>query len=256
MDLDKNEIISKTELALWIMKSLQFFDAEDLDEDFELADNDPKDQKLSFEEYVETMYGIPKKTLQTYNSDTLADGDGNGNSQPFELREFNRLYNREFAKFIAADMNEDGFLTKEEYELFFDPSKEPKSLDFAIEEAKEKVDKNADNKIDFEEYKNDVNVIQEVSDIEELETLKEMFELLDLNGDNELSNEELYLWIQQDNGQIAADEAQHLLEMGDVDEDGKLSFVEIFEIMGTFLESDATQYGNMLRDGNPVHDEL
>jgi len=72
-----------------------------------------------------------------------------------------------------------------------------------------------------------------------------------MDGDGKLSGDELVLWIQQDNGEIAVDEAIHLIDTADKDEDGKLSHEEVMEAMEDFIESDATEYGFMLK-----HDEL
>ena len=84
-----------------------------------------------------------------------------------------------------------------------------------------------------------------------METEKDIFKDMDMNGDGYLNGDELILWIQQDNGEIAVDEAIHLIETADKDEDGKLSHDEVMEAMEDFIESDATEYGFMLK-----HDEL
>ena len=62
----------------------------------------------------------------------------------------------------------------------------------------------------------------------------------------------VFLWIQSDNGEIAVDEAAHLLDSADTDHDDKLTMQEVVDAMEEFLESDATEYGEMLR----FHDEL
>jgi len=79
----------------------------------------------------------------------------------------------------------------------------------------------------------------------------DIFKDMDMNDDGKLSGDELVLWIQQDNGEIAVDEAIHLIDTADKDEDGKLSHEEVMEAMEDFIESDATEYGFMLK-----HDEL
>ena len=66
---------------------------------------------------------------------------------------------------------------------------------------------------------------------------------MDIDGNGELNDDELVLWIQQDNGEIAMDETIHLIETADADEDGKLTHEEVMHAMEDFIESDATEYG-------------
>ena len=79
-----------------------------------------------------------------------------------------------------------------------------------------------------------------------------MFAAFDLNNNSFIDGDELLLWIQADNGEIAVDEAAHLMDSADVDQDDRLSLQEVVDAMEEFLESDATEYGEMLR----FHDEL
>lgn len=243
MDANSDNKISREELVGWTLRALQNMDARELSDDFELADAD-HDGKVSWEEYVENIYGLPKSIIEGYTTEDLNNNE--------ELKDFNRLFNREYAKFMAADANEDGFLNTEEYELFYNPGKEPKSTEFAINEALKNVDKNKDGKIDETEFLEDGKVPNpDLDDEEERENLEEIFDQLDLNSDKFLSGFELTLWIQQDNGEIAADETDHLMSEADSDEDGYLSYDEVHNAMEEFIESDATEYGYMLK-----HDEL
>jgi len=242
MDANKDGSIDRQELVHWTLRALQNMDARELAEDFEIADED-EDGKVSWEEYVENIYGLEASLISDYKTDDLEEND--------ELRDFNRLYNREYAKFMAADVNEDGSLNKEEYELFYNPGKEPKSTDFAIKEAMEKVDTDKDGQISHDEFVADGKIPNPPAEEEERDNLEEIFNQLDVNENGVLDGFELTLWIQQDNGEIAADETDHLMNEADEDGDMLLSYAEIHNAMEEFIESDATEYGYMLK-----HDEL
>lgn len=242
MDENNDGFVDKEELVHWTLRALQNMDARDLGEDFDIAD-DNGDGKVSWEEYVENIYGIPPEKLNDYTEKDMAEDE--------ELRDFNRLYNREYAKFVAADFNEDTQLSREEYTLFYNPGKEPKSTEFAIKQALEAVDKDGDGKIDQDEYMGDQKVPGPEPSEDELDNLQDIFMQLDVDENGTLEGFELILWVQQDNGEIAADETDHLMSEADEDEDGRLSHEEVHNAMEEFIESDATEYGYMLK-----HDEL
>lgn len=243
MDEDSSNSISRKELVQWTLKALQKMDAREMGEDFELADGD-EDGKVSWKEYVVNIYGVEEELIENF---TEADVIGNA-----ELADLNRLYNREYAKFVAADYNEDGLLDEKEYELFYNPANEPKSISFAIDHAMKQVDKDGDGTLSLDEYLNDFKVpMQDEEESDNKQSMIDIFMELDLNKNNKLDGDELSLWIQQDNGEIAADEASHLINECDEDENESLSYKEMEDCMEDFLESDATEYGFQLK-----HDEL
>ena len=84
------------------------------------------------------------------------------------------------------------------------------------------------------------------------ENEKETFEDLDLDKSGFIDSDlEKTLWLFVDNGEISIDEADHLINVSDKDEDDKLSHEEVLNAMQDFIDSDATEYGFQLR-----HDEL
>ena len=87
MDENSDGFVDKAELVHWTLRALQNMDARELGEDFEIAD-DNDDGKVSWEEYVENIYGIPKEKLDSYATEDMANDS--------ELADFNRLYNREY----------------------------------------------------------------------------------------------------------------------------------------------------------------
>ena len=195
--------------------------------------------------HVENIYGVEPQDQEDFSIEQLENDAA--------LQDYNRAYHREFSKFMAADANEDGKLSKEEYESFFNPGKNQEQTDYAVKEALSFVDKNGDNMISREEYDNDYKnpgFKKHSSYDDEAET--DLFKELDLNNNDFLDGDELLLWIQADNGEIAVDEAMHLMDSSDADHDDRLTMQEVVDAMEEFLESDATEYGDMLR----FHDEL
>ena len=87
MDENNDGLIDKIELVHWTLRALQNMDARDLGEDFDIAD-DNGDGKVSWEEYVENIYGISQDKIPDYTKEDMDDDE--------ELRDFNRMYNREY----------------------------------------------------------------------------------------------------------------------------------------------------------------
>lgn len=142
-------------------------------------------------------------------------------------------------------------LDENEYANFYNPGHSPEQTNNAISLAMKAVDSDNDGQLSLTEYLNDFKNPSYKGDDDWMETEKDIFKDMDMSDDGFLNGDELVLWIQQDNGEIAVDEAIHLIETADKDEDGKLSHAEVMEAMEDFIESDATEYGFMLK-----HDEL
>lgn len=79
------------------------------------------------------------------------------------------------------------------------------------------------------------------------------FEELDKDKDGKLTPDELRPWALPDNEDVAKEEAEHLLNMCDLNRDGKLSIEEIVNKEEEFIGSSATDYGRTLHF---VRDEL
>lgn len=242
MDLNKDKEIDREELAKWVLKALQRMDEKNMDDDFEVADTN-RDGLISFEEYVTGIYNIkPELVFEFTKNDVLRSP---------ELRDYNRVYHREFSRFQVSDTNEDTFLDVVEYKEFYNPSHNHTLTDSAILLALEHTDTNKDGMLNFEEFINE-GKIREIDMLEkDRGAYQEIFHNMDLNDNNQLDGLELYFWISQDNGEIAVDEVDHLILNCDEDMNDVLSYDEILHKMDEFLESDATEYGNMLQ-----HDEL
>jgi len=239
MDTNNDKFIDKKELIQWTLKALMSMDAREVGSDFETADED-EDGLISFDEYVKNIFGID----DVENMDSRLD-------ENYELQDFNRQFHREQARWAAADTNNDGKLDEKEYELFYNPSQEQDFISVALAEAIPRIDANDDGKIDEAEYMNDFKTPWVGTD-EWLQNEKETFQDLDLDKSGYLDSDlEKELWLLVDNGEISIDEADHLINVSDKDDDDKLSYDEVKDAMQDFIDSDATEYGFQLR-----HDEL
>ena len=106
MDENSDGFVDKKELVHWTLRALQNMDARELKEDWEIADHD-NDGGVGWEEYVSNIYGVDKEKHDSFMDLNIEDSH--------ELQDFNRQYNREKAKFEAADVNGDGKLDEKEY---------------------------------------------------------------------------------------------------------------------------------------------
>merc|ERR1712176_631213 len=120
-------------------------------EDFDLlmADSDETGESATWFDVVEDEY--------THDFRFGEDGDTfdpNDNAH----REYNKMYNRDRARFDAADIDKDEKLTEGEFVLFKNPLKDENVKQVVIDEALKAVDTNGDGKIDLQEYLNDWRV--------------------------------------------------------------------------------------------------
>merc|ERR1712113_624137 len=78
---------------------------------------------------------------------------------------------------------------------------------------------------------------------------KERFDTeLDKNGDNSLNKEEILEWIIPSNEDVAKEEVDHLFAGADADMDDVLKFEEIIKNHELFVGSEATDYGDHLKN--------
>ena len=121
------------------------------------------------------------------------------------------MYNRDRARFDAADIDKDEKLTEGEFVLFKNPLKDENVKQVVIDEALKAVDTNGDGKIDLQEYLNDWHVpvctiyMEDIlhliyqpntvdEDFNDLETDRFKDEY-DRNNDGFLTGDELLFWV-------------------------------------------------------------
>ncbi|XP_018648565.1 EF hand containing protein [Schistosoma mansoni] len=133
IDLNNDGQITSEEMTAWINKVSKKMLLDDVDrawKDFELQDGD----KLSWEKHIDELFG--------------EDGDLED-----EDDETKKAYSeKDKRRWIVADADGDGKLSKLEYLAFLHPEHEPKMRDVVIKETMEEVDKNNDSFVDLDEY--------------------------------------------------------------------------------------------------------
>merc|ERR1711935_381313 len=239
MDHNRDGFVDTEELTNWILASIYNIEGTQ-PVMFKVVDNVYLTYALLADRYYDVM-------LDEINDEMLKS------SEHRDFIEYNKMYNRDRARFDAADIDKDEKLTEGEFVLFKNPLKDENVKQVVIDEALKSVDTNGDGKIDLQEYLNDWHVPPNTvdEDFNDLETDRFKDEY-DRNNDGFLTGDELLFWLSPDNTEIAIDEAEHLIDMCDEDEDDRLTPDEIVENHDLWVDSDATEYGAQLRH----YDEL
>uniref|UniRef100_A0AC35TLT7 Reticulocalbin-2 n=1 Tax=Rhabditophanes sp. KR3021 TaxID=114890 RepID=A0AC35TLT7_9BILA len=235
MDTDGNGIIVEKELEAWIYQSMLKLDNEEAEERFAEIDVD-NDQIITWKEYVSEAFG----TDHVLDAKDMKDPDDA------------KLFAEDQAYFEVADRNNDGQLSKEEFFYFQTPEHYDFMFDVLIKNTMLEKDENKDGKIDIKEYLGDTynNPSGEWYEVE-----KNRFEEeYDKNHDGFLEGDELRAWLIPDLTATAKTEAEHLLAEADTDKNHELSIEEIVNAYKAFVGSEATNYGERLKDLH--HEEL
>jgi len=234
MDANGDGSVSHDELQNWITNSFLSLNEEESKDRFKEHDQD-SDGKLTWEEYLRSVYGyIP--TLSE-----LANDDSNPDAQHFV-----RIYKEDEVKFGACDRDADGVVDAKEFLAFY----HPEDFEFMHEIEKKRVveenDKDGDGAISLEEY---MGQIPESEMDEWASHEKDRFERsLDADKNGKLEGDEILAWAVPSNVEIAKDEATHLLGVADSNRDALLSLDEILNESELFVGSAATDYGKRLED--------
>lgn len=246
-DIDKNGIISPDELHAWIYRSFQDLNFEDAQNRFQDVDTD-QDGLVSWDEHLKETWGMA-------NDPNVLSSE--------EYKDEIVMIKEEELLFKAADQDQDGRLTAEEFLAFERPEQFDYMQPLVIQRTKESKDKNGDGFVDFHEYI--VGIVpnyKKLSSKEEKELYvseKERFEqYYDLDHDGRLNDTEIFRWLIPDDGATAGAEAEHIMGKSDTNKDGQLSFDEIAEHSQVFVGSEITDYGNALSNevDDTQHDEL
>ncbi|XP_029848832.2 reticulocalbin-2 [Ixodes scapularis] len=236
MDKDGDGYVDRTELIEWILRSFKLLTQEEAAERFEDEDKDG-DGKVTWDEHVREAFGSSHRDADPNEEDDL------------------RLMEEDDRYFKAADANKDGALDKEEFPKFSHPSEFPEMQNILYEETMKKKDADRDGYLSLEEFASEDADKPLTS--EQFLVEKERFEMdYDRNGDKKLDKQETLNWLLPGNEEIAEQEADHLLENGDTDKDGKLSIREIVDHHDLFVGSEATDYGEHLHNTSRFTDEL
>jgi len=244
MDHNRDGFVDMEELTTWTVVSLYNIAGADAREDFSFVDEN-SDNSMTWGEVSQESYDIDPDDNDSFAQEIEQNSDS--------FREYNKMYNRDKARFDAADIDGDEKLTEQEFVLFKNPLKDEAVKTAVIAECLNAVDTDKDGKINLQEYLNDWHVPPNKNDEDFIELETDRFnDEYDRNKDGFLSGDELLFWLSPDNTEIAIDEAEHLIDMCDEDEDEKLTPEEIVENHDLWVDSDATEYGAQLRH----YDEL
>uniref|UniRef100_A0A183IMB8 Reticulocalbin-3 n=1 Tax=Soboliphyme baturini TaxID=241478 RepID=A0A183IMB8_9BILA len=249
MDINQDGFVDFEELVEWIKTSLRQLDEEELDERFEEADEN-HDGKISWEEYKKEAFGDDNDfSMENPDDRVLLSVEDLLNlgrlSSKTKLMEEDRRY------FTAADMDGNGLLTKEEFYAFQNPENHPHMHRSLIDSILKEKDSNKDGFIDMKEY---LGEYAHTKENEWYSIEQGRFREYDKNDDGKLDTSEMKDWLVPDVNETANAEAKHLMSEADANDDGKLSYVEIENQYGLFVGSEATSYGEQLKD--IVHEEL
>merc|ERR1719436_397964 len=205
MDHNRDGFVDMEELTTWTIVSLYNIAGADAKRIFSFVDEN-NDNEMSWGEVSQESYDIDPDDNDSFSKEIEDNSDS--------FREYNKMYNRDKARFDATDN---------------------------------------DGKINLQEYLNDWHVPPNKNDEDFIELETDRFnDEYDRNKDGFLAGDELLFWLSPDNTEIAIDEAEHLIDMCDEDEDEKLTPEEIVENHDLWVDSDATEYGAQLRH----YDEL
>jgi len=244
MDHNRDGFVDMEELTSWTFASVYNMEGKDARGDFPVASHFK--EKMHFGRVMDFLH-------RTHIADE-EDADIFDPNHPSEnMREYNKMYNRDKARFDAADIDGDEKLTEQEFVLFKNPLRDEAVKTAVLAECLSVVDTDKDGKISLQEYLNDWHVPPNKNDEDFIELETDRFnDEYDRNKDGFLTGDELLFWLSPDNTEIAIDEAEHLIDMCDEDEDERLTPEEIVENHDLWVDSDATEYGAQLRH----YDEL
>lgn len=239
MDLNNDGFIDRHELKAWILRSFKKLSEEEAEDRFEDLDED-NDEKISWSEYVKDVYGMDQE-------------DGTKRNMLDDTEEA-KLMDDDKQMFLAADLDNDGFLSLDEHVKFHSPEEHPEMLPLILSQTLRDKDLNKDGRIDFKEFIGDQ---AKNHDKQWLLSEKDKFDSdFDKDHDGFLNHNEILSWIVPSNDEVATEEVDHLFVASDEDHDDRLSYDEIIDKYDIFVGSEATDYGDHLQNIEEFHDEL
>lgn len=243
MDKDGDGQITTEELADWIKYTQTRYISDDVERQWESHKQQGK-ETINWDEYRQNVYGF-------LDEEEEAEPEEHGFS-------YKQMETRDSRRWIRADLDKDGELTKTEFQAFLHPEDAEHMRDIVVTETLEDIDKDQDGKINIEEYIGDMYKDEDadVGKEEEPEWVaseREQFsQHRDSNGDGFMDIEELKAWIIPPDFDHSEAEAKHLIFESDVDEDNMLTKEEILDKYDLFVGSQATDFGEALTR----HDEF
>jgi len=229
VDTDGDSRVTQVELQQWI----QFVDEREGREDTEKQWGERKKGKdenhVSWDEYKVDVYGfIDEVGEEGYN--------------------FRPMMERDKRRWEAADSNQDGKLTKWEFQAFLHPEDNEHMRDILVLESLDDMDIDKDGKLSLDEYIKDLfPQAGEEGEPDWVEGERRIFRSeRDQDGDGFMDIIELKHWLVPQDADHSKAEAKYLVTKADEDNDGSLSKEEVMAHYDLFVGSSATQYGEVL----------
>lgn len=190
----------------------------------------------------------------------------NDSDEDAHMKMLKLMVRRADARWKLADENGDTLLTKTEFKMLLHPDEGHEELQkLFVREATEDMDLNKDGKICLEEFMKHLQVLasdHERNDQSWLSSQQENFgRFLDRNKDGVLDGDEIKDWLVPSKQKKFELEAKRLFDIGDTNEDHKLTSMEMTEQYEQFISLIPAEYwqspeDSILESATQHHDEL
>lgn len=255
IDTNKDNLVQLDELVAWLNKCQDRYAQEDAERRWLTYQKKlDRNNNLGWSEYVEKEYD---------HLITIAKNSADP-KQATEIKKSHDYYlKRDKRRWEAADLNQDGVMSKVEFGMFLYPEHYTRMHPVIVEEKLESLDENKDNLVSFDEFLAGLvpNKAQSNYDGQEawIENEKRKFRSsFDQNKDDKLDKSELSTWVTTSElNEHSISEAQQLMRAADQNHDHRLTKEEILAAYNDFVNSHATDFGEAIRDQELTsHDEL
>lgn len=188
---------------------------------------------INREQDTSRLLNSPAGEAGEKKNDIKKEGDDGSDVDP-QYKALKLMVLRADSRWKLADENGDTLLTKDEFKFLLHPDEGNEELqNLFVNEATEDMDSNKDGKICLDEFMKHLQVLasdQERSDQNWLSSQQENFgRFLDKDKDGVLNSGEIRDWLVPAKGKKFEVEAKRLFDIGDANEDHKLSNLEILE---------------------------
>ncbi|KAK0167017.1 hypothetical protein PV327_004469 [Microctonus hyperodae] len=253
-DTNENQELDIQELAKWIHAKITEHINRAMRDNvglFTLIDNNPRNGEISWDEYHAYFLrsnGFSEKYIGSHNK--------KHSELPRTLKE---IIMRDRARWVEAARNDPERLALDEFLAFTHPESSHRALLQMVEDLFEKFDRDGDEQLTEDEFTDLPSDGVGVVDPQDKPSLpvggsddrrQEFRYLIDKNKDGQADRTELLMYIDPRNPRHAIQEAQHLIELSDINHNKRLSLSEVLSKTDLFLDS------KMVDTEKSFHDEF